>query len=1194
MKNLRRLLSLVLAMAMVLSFNVSVSQAAIYEDVPDTHKYAEAINLLSGLGIINGYENGVFKPDHTITRAEAATIIVRTLGLADDVRMGDTIFTDVDGDHWASGYINIAVENGIIDGFPEGTFLPQDNVTYEQMVKMVVCAIGHDPKAKELGGYPDGFIRAASDAKVTKGIAGLGKNPAPRGLVAQLIYNALEVEMMDATSYNTGILGTSYTYNGKTLLNDYLDIEKVDAIVTDTYHTGETYSRRDKFVELEITEVYGLKNRVSNSLYEEGDVIEFDEGAAEEAGNYLGRAITAYVGEDRDTREDKIFALTIDSARNEEVEVTKEKFHEAKSDETVISYAKRVTDKRVTELDLARGVTVVVNGAIVNEPITDYFEDFDVMTLVDNNRDNKYDFIFVDMFNESDGVEFVVAEIEEDDDVYYFEGKTGELELDYEDDNSLIRIIKDGKEIEPDDIEIDDTITCLDASRSIITVYVSSDKVKGYIDEVDYDEDEYYINDKPYELSAAFAEELRAGDEGTFYLNYKGKIAYSTVASRVAGGDYVFIANYDTETQFSKTTYLVQVITEKGAVKSYTLKPSKMKYVDHMGNMYKNVTPQTVFDYLQFHRTSLSNRYNVPGYVGIARVKASSAGVISEIYLPGSYEEFYEQTRYANENSREYSAKRETYGNYDLDGDTVAFRVDDSEEVISEAVEAGTVDSFFTDGSSYCFIAYGERNEDIEALVITDGIATANYQDHAMIVTKVSTVRVGSETTTKLTGRQGDSDVTYLVDPDENFRVEVGNIILVSENAEGFVDELEVVASTTDDADDLYEAFDNADIPSDEDAGVYGGMVSDTTSKRFRIEGIEDAFYNDTKTAYHLIDYTLRETTFTKGRFSDIKLTSRYDTFVVVRTYEDDAVDVFIFRVEAGEYDVPSTDIWDNMSSAEPTDEPTEEATTEEPTEAPTAAPTVATEATEAPTAAPTEATEATEAPTAAPTEATEATEAPTAAPTEATEATEAPTAAPTEATEATEAPTAAPTEATEATEAPTAAPTEATEATEAPTAAPTEGPTVAVTEPTTEPSTDGPILAEVKKVTVDEKMAEAVLKLINAERAKLNLPALVWDKDVAKVSEAHCVDMATNKYLDQKNKAGFDLAKRLTEAKIKFTASAENLAQGKFTAEVIVNAWMKSEKHKANIVNKDFTKVGISVATAIDGTVYWTVDFVK
>ncbi|MBQ8003385.1 MAG: S-layer homology domain-containing protein, partial [Clostridia bacterium] len=954
MKNLRRIVSLVLALCMVLSFNVSFAQAAEYTDVPDSHKYAEAINLLSGIGIITGYGNGTFRPEGTITRAEAATIMVRVLGLDDNVQQANTIFTDVDKSHWASGYINIAVENGIVNGFPQGTFLPDDSVTYEQIVKMVVCAIGHELKAGSynLPLYPDGYIRAASDAKITKGLSGYVGMEAPRGLVAQLIYNALEVEMMEATSYNTGILGTSYTYNGRTLLRDYLDIEKVGAVVTDTYLTGETFSSRDKYIELEITNVYSLDNRASRPLYDEDETVDFDEGTTN-ASTFLGKAVIAYVGESVKTGKDTIFAVSLDTSRNDEIEVVKDRFFADESSEEVISYAKRVTDKRLTELELDRNVVVVVNGEIVNDSITEYFDNFDVMTLVDNNRDNEYDFVFIDVFDESEGVEFVVTDIEVDDGYYYFEGKDGELELDYEDDDVSITIIRDGEIVGPDEIEEDDVVTCLDASRSIITVYVSSKSVKGIIDEVDYVENEYYIDEKPYELSPAFAEDLSAGDYGTFYLNYQGKIAYSTVASRVIGGDYVFITNYDTQTKFSKTTYLIQAVDEAGSVDTYTLKASKMKYVDANGNLYKNVTPAAVYDYLTFNKTDLSYKYGVDGYVGLARVKVSSAGVISEIYIPGTYEDFYAQTKYASENNKEYSAKRGTYGTYDITGDEVAFRLDDSEEILTDAVAAGTVDEFFTDGSSYSFIAYGERGEDLDVIVITDGITTCDYEQHALIVKKVSDVRVEDSITKKIVGIRNGNTETYIIDPDENFDVEVGNIVLVSENAAGYVNKLEIVAATTDDQDDLYSAFDTADVPSDEDAGVYGGMVESKSSKRFNIEGIEEGFYNDSEVAYYLIDYTYRETSFTKGSYADIKVTSRIATYAIVRTYEDEVVDVFIFRMNAeDEIDVPTTDIWDNITVVEPTEPATEptEAPTAEPTQAPTAEPT------EAPTAEPTQA----------------------------------------------------------------------------------------------------------------------------------------------------------------------------------------------------------------------------------------------
>ncbi len=1253
MKNLKRIFSLLLVLTMLFtSALTSYAASTSFTDVDTNDRYAEAITLLSGLGIIQGYENGKFKPEGYITRAEAATIIVRTLGMDDNVRQGSTIFSDVPSTHWASGYINIAVENGIINGFPEGTFLPEEYVTYEQIVKMVVCAIGHEPKAKEYGTYPQGYIRAASEARVTKGISGLGSDPAPRGLVAQLIYNALEVEMMDATTYSTGLFGVSYSYNGKTLLRDYLEIEKVDAIVTDTYLTGETFSSKDKYVELEITDVYTLKSSTSRPLYDEDEVLKFDQGNFDDATGYLGKAIVAYVGEDKKTGKDTIFAIAVDETRNTEVEVTKDRFFESESGETVISYTKKASDKRTTKLDLDKRYVLVVNGEIVDDSVTKYFDTFDSMTLIDNDRDGEYDFVFIDEFDSSEGVEFVVTDIDRDDDYYYFEGDDGELELDYSDDEVMIKIIKDGKEIDPDDIGYGDTLTCLNKERSIITVYVSDAIVKGEIEEVDTLEGDYYINNKAYELSPAFSSDLYAGDKGTFYLNYKGKIAYTTVASRVAGGDYIFITAYDTQTKFSKTTYLIQAVTEEGKVETFTLKSTKMKYVDHAGNIFKSVSAKSVYDYLVFNKTEISDAYRVGGYAGIARVKVSSAGVISEIYMPGRYEEFYEQTKYATENSKEYNTKRGTYGVYDFTGKEIAFRIDDSESDLTDAVEAGKVSEFFRDGDSYVFVAYGERSKDIEAVVITNGISAAKYSDNAVVVTKVSEITSDGERTTRITGIKGGVNVSYVVDPDENYRVEVGNIILVTENAKGYIDKLEFVAKTTSDPDDLYDAFDGISAPSDKDAGIFAGMIEDKSTKRFKLEDIEEQFYNDTVVKYTLVDYTGRTTTYQKASFSDIKLTSRYDYYAVVRTYEDEVVDVVIFKIDSTEnIDVPSIDIWDTVKPVEPEEpttkpeeptaetteaatkpeEPTAETTTEAPTkpEEPTAETTEAPTKPEEPTAETmTEATTKPEEPTAeTTTEAPTKPEEPTAeTTTEAATKPEEPTAettteAPTKPEEPTaETTTEAPTKPEEPTaettmeaptkpEEPTAeTTTEAATKPEEPTAettteAPTkpEEPTAETTEANTKSEesttpTDGPVLAGLteKKVTVDSKLADEILKLINAERAKMGLPALVLDKNITAVTDAHCIDMATNKYLAQKNRQGADLAKRLTDAKIQFTASAENLAMGKFTPQVIVDAWMKSEIHKTNILNKDFTKVGISVATALDGTVYWAVDFVK
>ena len=79
MKNLAKVLSVVLALAMALSM---VSFAA-FSDVAADAKYGEAVSILSSLGVIIGYEDGTFKPDETITRAEFAAVVCRLLGMGE-------------------------------------------------------------------------------------------------------------------------------------------------------------------------------------------------------------------------------------------------------------------------------------------------------------------------------------------------------------------------------------------------------------------------------------------------------------------------------------------------------------------------------------------------------------------------------------------------------------------------------------------------------------------------------------------------------------------------------------------------------------------------------------------------------------------------------------------------------------------------------------------------------------------------------------------------------------------------------------------------------------------------------------------------------------------------------------------------------------------------------------------------------
>ena len=122
------------------------SQTNPYSDVSEDDWYNNAVSTLTNAGIIDGYENGTFKPNGNITRAEFATIAVRFFEATYE---GENLFPDIDG-HWAQDYINEAANAGIVDGYPDGTFGPQKLITRAEAMTMVNRTIDRHPHEDHL------------------------------------------------------------------------------------------------------------------------------------------------------------------------------------------------------------------------------------------------------------------------------------------------------------------------------------------------------------------------------------------------------------------------------------------------------------------------------------------------------------------------------------------------------------------------------------------------------------------------------------------------------------------------------------------------------------------------------------------------------------------------------------------------------------------------------------------------------------------------------------------------------------------------------------------------------------------------------------------------------------------------------------------------------------------------------------
>jgi len=197
---MKKILALVLALTLALgTFSFA---AAAPEDVVGTD-YEDAVVRLGALGIIAGFPDGTYKPDEPVTRAQFAKIIVTALGVGEaaNYAAGTTKFSDVPADHWAAGYINVAVDVGVINGYPDGTFKPENQVTFAEAIKMIVAALGYTPKAEAMGGYPGGYLAVAAEKEITKGMSVVGGLAANRGDVALMVDNALDVPLMVQKTY---------------------------------------------------------------------------------------------------------------------------------------------------------------------------------------------------------------------------------------------------------------------------------------------------------------------------------------------------------------------------------------------------------------------------------------------------------------------------------------------------------------------------------------------------------------------------------------------------------------------------------------------------------------------------------------------------------------------------------------------------------------------------------------------------------------------------------------------------------------------------------------------------------------------------------------------------------------------------------------------------------------------------------
>lgn len=158
---------------------------------------ANSAQVLVSLGLLKGYDNGDLGLGNQMTRSEFAAMAVRIIGKDGDVRSsrGPTIFKDVRDNHWATGYINVAQRNGLIAGYGNGNFGPEDPITNVEVLTILVRILGYQNSLDPSKSWPVNYVTKATELGIANEEILPSNSIAMRGRVFHYIDKSLLVNL---------------------------------------------------------------------------------------------------------------------------------------------------------------------------------------------------------------------------------------------------------------------------------------------------------------------------------------------------------------------------------------------------------------------------------------------------------------------------------------------------------------------------------------------------------------------------------------------------------------------------------------------------------------------------------------------------------------------------------------------------------------------------------------------------------------------------------------------------------------------------------------------------------------------------------------------------------------------------------------------------------------------------------------
>lgn len=523
--------------------------------------YEKQVMLLYALGVIAGYENGLFLPEGNMTRAEFVTCIAKMKAAGYNAE-GES-FDDVPADYWAFDSVEYAYENGYIHGVTETEFAPDEYITTEQAAAILINVMGYGELLPRYGAYPDNVIRLASALKLFDGTARGFSGPICRADIACMIYNALMCS--DKEYIFSGDGGFKIT-GEKSVLNSMLDVYKdtgrLDAVGT-TSLTDERYSAPENTVSINGTKYFC-----------DADVSEL-----------LGQTVDFFYREDDDARYNTIVIITEKPQKNRVTDVDANEL--IGFEKNAVSYYTDAAHGKTKKINISSAVDVVYNGNALRSytPETLLPKDGGAR-FIDNDNDGRYDVIIIEK-NDIYAVNWVNTKSRE----LYFKNSAAVLKCG-DDTETVIRC--NGEELALEDIRENDILSVAESIGSDnkkIKITVSRESVDGTVEKIDAEENTLTVDGGDYKCIYGLAlTAFGIGSNGTFYLDAKKRIAYfDQIYKKESRYGYLYSARYSAVDEelalkiFTDTGEFVRLVcSEKFKVDGY--RSSAEETIAQLGN----------------------------------------------------------------------------------------------------------------------------------------------------------------------------------------------------------------------------------------------------------------------------------------------------------------------------------------------------------------------------------------------------------------------------------------------------------------------------------------------------------------------------------------------------------------------------------------------------------------------------------